>query len=104
MIKPEMKRREEHVACMRGMRQNIDVFKWLLEKQSVRMWTGFIWVRTGSIGGLCTHDNLLSGSVTGEEFLGKLNDYQLLKKDLDPWSELVICSNPHRLPSALNVA
>jgi hypothetical protein len=34
----------------------------------------------------CEHGNGPSGSIKGREFLVKLNDYQLLKKDIVPWS------------------
>jgi hypothetical protein len=28
------------------------ILKWIIQKQSVRLWTGFIWLRIGSIDGL----------------------------------------------------
>jgi hypothetical protein len=28
------------------------LLKWILKKQGARMWTGFIWLRIGSSGGL----------------------------------------------------
>jgi hypothetical protein len=44
------------------------------------VWTGFIWLRTGFVGGggccVCwEYDNELSGSIKGEEFLDLLMDY-----------------------------
>jgi hypothetical protein len=34
----------------------------------------------------CEHGNEPSGSIKGGEFLDKLSDCQLLKKDSDPWN------------------
>jgi hypothetical protein len=36
------------------------LLKWILEKWDMRMWTGFNWVKIGSIGGLCELSNELS--------------------------------------------
>jgi hypothetical protein len=36
----------------------------------------------------CKHSDKPSDSMTGEEFLEKLGDHQLPKKDLAPWSNL----------------
>jgi hypothetical protein len=41
------------------------------------VWTGYMWLRIGTSGGL---------SVKGGEFLDCLSDYQLLKKDSNPWT------------------
>jgi hypothetical protein len=41
----------------------------ILKKQDVRMWTGFIWLRIGSTGGLLQHVNKPFGSIKGEVFL-----------------------------------
>jgi len=33
------------------------------------LWAGFIWLRIRTFGGMCEHDNELSGSIRGGEFL-----------------------------------
>jgi hypothetical protein len=33
------------------------------------MWTGFIWLRIGTSGRSCEHDNEPSGSIKGGEFV-----------------------------------
>jgi hypothetical protein len=40
------------------------------------------------VAGSCEHDNEPSGSITSGEFLGKLSDRQLLKKQSAPKSLL----------------
>jgi len=40
--------------------------------------------RVSDLAGFCEHCNELTGSITGEEFLDCLSDYQLLKKDSAP--------------------
>jgi hypothetical protein len=42
------------------------------------------------VAGCCEHDNEPLGSVQGGEFFDWLSDFQLLKKDSVPWSDLVI--------------
>jgi hypothetical protein len=49
------------------------------------MWTGFIWLRIGPVVYSCDQGNELSASKTGGEFLGKLDDYQLLKDCSMEW-------------------
>jgi hypothetical protein len=61
---------------------NIDgriILKWIF-KNTVRMWTGFIWLRTESSG------NELTGSIKGEKISDQLHDYLLLENDTTPWS------------------
>jgi len=41
------------------------------------------------VAGSCDHDIETSGPMTGGEFFGQLNDYQFLKMNSAPWSELV---------------
>jgi hypothetical protein len=40
----------------------------------------------GPVAGCCEHGNEPSGSIKGREFLDKLSDCQLLKKDSAPFS------------------
>jgi hypothetical protein len=40
----------------------------------------------GPVAGFCEHRNESSGSTEGGEFLDKLSDCQLLKKDYSQWS------------------
>jgi hypothetical protein len=39
------------------------ILKWILKKQGVPMWTGFIWLRKGT----SEHSNELKGSMKGRE-------------------------------------
>jgi hypothetical protein len=32
------------------------IIKWILKRMSLRMWTGFNWLKVGSSGGLCSMD------------------------------------------------
>jgi len=52
-----------------------DNIKQILKKWSVKMWTGFIWLRIRISGGLCEHGNEPLGSVKGGEFLDRLSHY-----------------------------
>jgi hypothetical protein len=45
------------------------LLKYFVEKQGAKVCTGFIWLRIGTSGGLCKHDNELSVSIKGDEFL-----------------------------------
>jgi hypothetical protein len=45
------------------------ILEWILEKRSVRMWTGFIWVKVATSGGLLEYSNEPSGSIKGGEFI-----------------------------------
>jgi hypothetical protein len=45
----------------------------------VKVWIGFIWPSIGSSGGSCEHSSGTSHSLTEEEFLDCLSDYQLFK-------------------------
>jgi hypothetical protein len=44
------------------------------------------WIKIRASGGPCEHGNEPSGYMKGGEFLDRLSDYYLLKKDLAPWS------------------
>jgi hypothetical protein len=48
---------------------DIDEIKWLLDKHDLAMWTGFIWLRTGSVMCLFEHGNKIQNCIKGEEFL-----------------------------------
>jgi hypothetical protein len=50
------------------------------------MWTGFIWLRTGTSSGLLWTGTEPSGYIKGGGFLDWLSDCQLIKKDSAPWS------------------
>jgi hypothetical protein len=39
------------------------VLEWFLDKQVRKVWTGFIWLRVGTSGGLCEHGNEPSGFI-----------------------------------------
>jgi hypothetical protein len=38
------------------------------------------------VTGSCEHDNEISGSIKGREFLDRMNDCQFLKNDYAAWS------------------
>jgi hypothetical protein len=80
MIKSRRIRREWHVAQMgkpegkRPLGRPIcrwveNVLNWILERQSGMVWTGSIWLRTGTSGGLVLHGNEPSGPVKCWEVL-----------------------------------
>jgi hypothetical protein len=74
--------------------RNVDVdvriiLKWILEKFSVEVWNGFIWLMLGSRDVLCEYDNGHSGSLKSGKFLDQETDCQLLKKDYAVWSQTV---------------
>jgi hypothetical protein len=50
------------------------------EKETVRMYTGFIWLWTDQVVVSCEHSNEPTHSMKGLEFLDQLIYYQLLKK------------------------
>jgi hypothetical protein len=55
-----------------------------------KLWTGLNWLRIGTpIVGSCEHGNEPSSSVKGGEFLNKLSDCWLLKKDSTPLSYII---------------
>jgi hypothetical protein len=37
------------------------ILEWILEKYSVKLWTRFIWLRIGTVGGLFSRRTLLHG-------------------------------------------
>ena len=43
------------------------ILKWMLE--DVKTWNGFLWLRTGSNGGLCEHSKNISSCIKYEESL-----------------------------------
>jgi hypothetical protein len=45
------------------------ILKWILEKSDGKVWTGFVWSKTGSSGGSCEHINEPSGYIKGGAFL-----------------------------------
>jgi hypothetical protein len=44
------------------------LLEWILEKYGEKVWTGFMWLRIGTSGGLL-HGNEPSDSIKGREFL-----------------------------------
>jgi len=50
----------------------------VIKKQCVRMWTGFIWIRTGT--NVWLHGYEAPGSIKGREF-EKLSDYSLINME-----------------------
>jgi hypothetical protein len=47
----------------------------------VRVWTRFTWLRIGLLVNPCECDNELSGFIMGREFLDKLTNYYIHRKD-----------------------
>jgi hypothetical protein len=50
----------------------------ILGENSGKLWTGFIWLRTGTSGGSCEHENEPSVSTKGRKFLVCRSNYWLL--------------------------
>jgi hypothetical protein len=65
-------KRRDHVED-RGRDGKI-VLKWIMRKQDVRLWTGFIWLVLGSSSGSFELGNEPLGSIKGEEFIDLLSD------------------------------
>jgi hypothetical protein len=47
------------------------ILKWILEKECIKVRTGFIWHRTGT----SEHGNEISDSTRSRKFLDELSDY-----------------------------
>jgi hypothetical protein len=58
------------------------MLKLALKKQDMRMWTVFIWLRTGRgpLADCCIHSGETSGTLKGQHFY-RLNEYRFLTKD-----------------------
>jgi hypothetical protein len=54
------------------------ILEWILRKWSVSLWSGCNLDKMGSGDGCSEHGNDYSVSIIGREFLGDLNDYQIL--------------------------
>jgi hypothetical protein len=65
--------------------------KWILKKKSVRMWTEFNWLRIEFSGQHCDTVKNFQVPKKAGEFLDKSSNYQLLKKDLALWSQMLKC-------------
>jgi hypothetical protein len=50
-----------------------------LKELVMRIWNGLIWLRTDTVASSFEHFNKLLGSIKGEEFHEKLNEYWLSK-------------------------
>lgn len=51
------------------------------------LWGEFIWLRSGSSGGVVYSGNQPPGSIEVLKFLDQMSGCQLLKKNLVPWNE-----------------
>jgi hypothetical protein len=58
------------------------------------VWKGCNWFKLGSVASSRENGNELSCSTKGREFLDKLNDCQLVKKDSVPWCSYFVLRNP----------
>jgi hypothetical protein len=56
----------------------------------MRLWTGFSHPWRGPLACFCDRDNGPSGSIKDGQFLDRLSDYHLIKKDSCPW-DVVFC-------------
>jgi hypothetical protein len=54
------------------------------------VWTGFIWPRTETVAGSSEHSNEPPCFVKCWEFLRWVSNCSLLKKNLPPWSYLML--------------
>lgn len=52
----------------------------------MKVWTSFIWIRSGPVASCCENGNGPVGSIKDKVFLFQLSDYQLLKKDSAQWN------------------
>jgi hypothetical protein len=57
------------------------ILKWIIVEQSVRAWTGFIWLKMGSVAGSCEQP---SDSIKDGDIFDHLSRSQLLKKHFAP--------------------
>jgi hypothetical protein len=39
------------------------ILQWILDKQILRLWSGFFWLRLGTVTRCCEHGNETSGSM-----------------------------------------
>jgi hypothetical protein len=62
------------------------ILKCALNNQSMSVWTGFNWLRTGSSFGALEERNKSSTSTKGGESFEQVSDCWLLKKDSAPFS------------------
>jgi hypothetical protein len=66
------------------------ILKWIVEKCDGVVWTRLLWLRTGTREGFYEHGNKPSCSMKYWRIPEKLNDWRLLQKDSDPWSNVVL--------------
>jgi hypothetical protein len=65
------------------------ILSWILKEWGMRVWSGLIRLRIEFSAGFlrtCENGNAPSTSLEDREFIDKLNDNKLLKKDSAPWS------------------
>jgi len=70
--------------------------------QDVKSWSGFIWLRIRSSGGVLSTRQLTLGSHIRCEYLDQLSDYQFLKGYAPKNSLIIYCS--HESPIATSCA
>jgi len=55
----------------------------------MKVWTAFNWIMVSPVVDCCEHVKEPSGVIKGRQFLGQMSDYELPKRDSDPWNYLV---------------
>lgn len=60
------------------------------KKQLVMVWPGFAWLRQSPAAGHCDRVHYPSNSVTEQELLNRLSDYQFLKKGSCSTEQVII--------------
>jgi hypothetical protein len=48
--------------------------RWIFRELNVRVWTGSMWLRTGTVAGICEGGNEPPGSIKCGEFLDELRN------------------------------
>jgi hypothetical protein len=61
-----------------------DNTKWVLKKEDVKMWIGFVYLRTGPVASSWEHDNKPSCSAIGRVFHDYPSNYQLFRRGYVP--------------------
>jgi hypothetical protein len=62
----------------------------ILKRNAMFVWTGFIWLRRGTIAGYCEYGNEPSGSKKARNLLSQLSNYKFVMEDSDQQKPIAI--------------